>query len=38
MAGNLSLVKTWMAAEYPPGARSEPKVQRICDYDQEDKN
>ena len=30
-----ALVKTWMAAEYTPGLRSEPKVQRIVDYDRE---
>jgi ribose 5-phosphate isomerase B len=30
-----ALVKTWMAAEYTPGGRSEPKVQRIVDYDRE---
>ena len=30
-----ALVKTWMAAEYTPGGRSEPKVQRIVDYDKE---
>ena len=29
------LVSIWMAAEYTPGGRSEPKVQRICDYAQE---
>jgi ribose 5-phosphate isomerase B len=28
-----ALVKTWMAAEYTPGGRSEPKIQRIADYD-----
>ena len=27
-----SLVAIWMASEYTPGGRSEPKVQRICDY------
>lgn len=30
-----ALVKTWMEAEYTPGGRSEPKVQRINDYDKE---
>jgi ribose 5-phosphate isomerase B len=30
-----ALVKTWMEAEYTPGGRSEPKIQRICDYDKE---
>ncbi len=30
-----SLVTTWMEAEYTPGGRSEPKVQRIVDYDRE---
>jgi ribose 5-phosphate isomerase B len=30
-----ALVKTWMAAEYTPGGRSEPKIQRIVDYDNE---
>jgi ribose 5-phosphate isomerase B len=29
------LVSIWMAAEYTPGGRSEPKVQRICDYARE---
>lgn len=28
-----TLVKTWVKAEYIPGRRSEPKVQRINDYD-----
>jgi ribose 5-phosphate isomerase B len=28
-----TLVKTWMNAEWTPGTRSEPKVQRICDYE-----
>jgi ribose 5-phosphate isomerase B len=28
------LVTVWMKAEYTPGGRSEPKVQRICDYAQ----
>ena len=27
-----SLVKIWMASEYVPGGRSEPKIQRIYDY------
>ena len=27
-----SLVKIWMAAEYVPGGRSQPKIQRIYDY------
>ena len=30
-----SLVSTWMAAQYTPGTPSEPKVQRIDDYDKE---
>ncbi len=30
-----SLVTTWMASEYIPGGRSEPKVQRIVEYDRE---
>jgi ribose 5-phosphate isomerase B len=30
-----SLVSIWMAAEYSPGGRSEPKIQRICDYAKE---
>lgn len=30
-----ALVKTWMEAEYTPGGRSEPKIQRICDYDKD---
>jgi ribose 5-phosphate isomerase B len=29
------IVTTWLAAEYVPGGRSEPKVQRICDYEKE---
>ncbi len=29
------LVTVWMKAEYTPGGRSEPKVQRICDYAQQ---
>jgi len=28
-----SLVSTWMEAQYTPGTPSEPKVQRIDDYD-----
>jgi ribose 5-phosphate isomerase B len=28
-------ITIWMAAEYVPGGRSEPKVQRICDYARE---
>lgn len=27
-----TLVKIWMEAEYEPGGRSEPKIQRIYDY------
>jgi ribose 5-phosphate isomerase RpiB len=27
-----SLVSIWMKAEYEPGGRSEPKIQRIYDY------
>jgi ribose 5-phosphate isomerase B len=27
-----SLVSIWMASEYTPGGRSEPKIQRIYDY------
>ena len=30
-----SLVSIWMDSEYVPGGRSEPKIQRICDYAQE---
>jgi ribose 5-phosphate isomerase B len=30
-----SLVTTWMEAEYTPGTPSEPKVQRIDEYDLE---
>ena len=30
-----SLVTIWMASEYTPGGRSEPKIQRICDYAEE---
>jgi ribose 5-phosphate isomerase B len=27
-----SLVSIWMASEYVPGGRSQPKIQRIYDY------
>jgi len=27
-----SLVKIWLASEYIPGGRSQPKIQRIYDY------
>ena len=27
-----TLVTIWMKSEYSPGGRSEPKVQRICEY------
>ena len=27
-----TLVTLWMKAEYTPGGRSEPKIQRICEY------
>jgi ribose 5-phosphate isomerase B len=30
-----TLVTIWMNAEYTPGGRSEPKVQRICQYERE---
>ena len=30
-----SLVSIWMGSEYTPGGRSEPKIQRICDYARE---
>jgi ribose 5-phosphate isomerase B len=30
-----TLVTIWMQAEYTPGGRSEPKVQRICQYAKE---
>ena len=30
-----SLVTIWMNSEYVPGGRSEPKIQRICDYARE---
>jgi len=30
-----SLVTIWMHSEYTPGGRSEPKIQRICDYARE---
>lgn len=33
-----TLVTIWMNAEYTPGTRSEPKVQRICQYEKELKN
>ncbi len=29
------LVSIWIDSEYTPGGRSEPKIQRICDYAQE---
>jgi ribose 5-phosphate isomerase B len=29
------LVSIWINSEYTPGGRSEPKIQRICDYAQE---
>ena len=30
-----SLVSIWMKSEYEPGGRSEPKIQRICEYARE---
>jgi ribose 5-phosphate isomerase B len=30
-----SLVTIWMTSEYVPGGRSEPKIQRICEYARE---
>ena len=30
-----SLVTIWMKSEYVPGGRSEPKIQRICEYARE---
>jgi len=30
-----SLVTIWLNSEYTPGGRSEPKIQRICDYARE---
>ena len=30
-----SLVTIWMNSEYVPGGRSEPKIQRICEYARE---
>ena len=30
-----TLVTIWMKSEYVPGGRSEPKVQRICEYAKE---
>jgi len=30
-----SLVTIWMKSEYLPGGRSEPKIQRICEYARE---
>jgi ribose 5-phosphate isomerase B len=30
-----TLVTIWMNSEYTPGGRSEPKIQRICDYARE---
>ena len=32
-----ALVKTWMASEYTPGGRSEPKVQRYFQYDKDNR-
>ena len=32
-----TLVTIWMNSEYTPGGRSEPKVQRICEYEKERK-
>lgn len=32
------LVKTYLSNEFVHGGRSEPKVQRICDYEQENKS
>lgn len=31
------LVKTWLSNEFVPGSRSEPKVNRICEYERESK-
>jgi ribose 5-phosphate isomerase RpiB len=28
-------VSIWINSEYAPGGRSEPKIQRICDYARE---
>ena len=33
-----SLVKIWMASEYVPGGRSQPKIQRIYDYAKDTSN
>jgi ribose 5-phosphate isomerase B len=30
-----SLVSIWIASEYSPGGRSEPKIKRICEYAKE---
>ncbi len=30
-----SLVKIWMGSEYTPGGRSQPKIERIYDYEKE---
>jgi ribose 5-phosphate isomerase B len=30
-----TLVTLWMKSEYTPGGRSEPKIQRICEYARE---
>ena len=30
-----TLVTLWMKSEYTPGGRSEPKIQRICEYAKE---
>jgi len=30
-----SLVSIWMDSQYSPGGRSEPKIQRICEYARE---
>ena len=29
------LLGIWMSSSYTPGGRSEPKIQRICDYERE---
>jgi ribose 5-phosphate isomerase B len=33
-----TLVTIWMNSKYTPGGRSEPKVQRICQYEKEAQN
>lgn len=34
----LLIVDTWLSNEYIPGGRSEPKIQKICDFEKEFNN